>query len=86
MSSITHMVYELPHELPKYLGPEDENILKISNLGEDICLYLVPSLPYKHKILTTVVRKVCKSRFQSFLVLFSFTGVLVYSNILPGIV
>ena len=88
ISSIANLVYELPHELP--------NDLKLRMLGNkeilgksQIWVEIKSSAqsPFQKLNFGSSSKKTGKSRYQTFLVLFSFTGFLNFvPNILPRIV
>ena len=88
ISSIANLLYELPHELP--------NDLRLRILGNkeilvksQIWVETEPSAqsPFQKLNLGSSSQKTRKGRYQTFLVLSSFTGFLYFvPNILPRIV
>ena len=85
MATVASLMYELPHELPKDLRLRKKgNIRKILNWAET-----QPSAqsPFQKLNFSSSSQKTRKSRYQTFLVLSSFTGCLYFvPNILPRIV
>ena len=88
ISSIANLVYELPHELPNKLRRRilgEQEILGKSQ----IWVGTQPSsqFPFKNLDFANTSSKTRKNRFQTFLFLSSFTGLLhLVPNILSGIV
>ena len=84
ISSIANLVYELPHELPNHLSIlGNKEILGKYQIWAEKC----GQSPLQKLNLGNSSHKTCKSRYQTFLVLFSFTGFLyIVPNILPRIV
>ena len=88
ITSKGNLVYELPHELPN--GLRLRILGNVELLGRSqIWLQIQPSnqSPLQKFNFGISIQRACKSKYQTFLVLSSFTGFLNFvSNILPKIV
>ena len=88
ISSIANLIYELSHEFPNNLRLRilrNKEILRKSQIWVET----EPSAqsPYHKFNFGSSNQKICRSRYQTFLVLSSFTGFLNFvPNILPRIV
>ena len=88
ISSIANLVYKLPHELPNDLRLRILGNVEILGKSQ-ICVETEPSAqsPFQKLNFGSSSQKTCKSIYQTFLALSSFTGFFYFvPNILPGIV